>query len=258
MIRSYEGIIRLQGIGVVEGIKAKNIKIGDVLVWNFGGTSKVIAIEFSKTGKTLTITVEYVNYSGEIETAERRLNAERIVAVKDLNPVEVEETVEVEEVEAVETEEMKADFEEAQKWINYVRKYKDMKYYVEAQGYYRKYRKVGGNRIIEHLEHPEKYKELLEEDVKKAEQPKKKISQYEKWIRTFIEEKGLDLDLEFTIEHDNITHFIAFGFIIDLIVKAPKQEQEQIKDKIVYIDFRNGDVIHFFEFLANAYIKTNY
>lgn len=185
MIRTCEGTTRLQGIGIVEGIKAKNIKVGDELVWNYGGTSKVVAIEFSKTGKTLIVTTEY---NGELY--ERRMTAERIVVVKELNPVE-------------EAEEIK-------------------------------------------------------EATEKAEQPKKKIGQYEKWIRTFIEEKGLDIDLEFTIEHNNTTHFITLGFIIDLIVKAQKQEQEQIKNKIVYIDFRNGDVIHFFEFLANAYIKTNY
>ena len=104
MKRNYEGTIRLQGIGVVEGIKAKNIKIGDELVWNFGGTSKVVAIEFSKTGKTLTITTEVdgVEY-------QRRLNAERIVAVKELNPaeeVEVSEKATTEEQEFEKLEEL--------------------------------------------------------------------------------------------------------------------------------------------------------
>lgn len=110
--RKYEGTIRLQGIGVVDGIKAKNIKIGDELVWNFGGTSKVLSIEFSKTGKTLTIITEYVNYSGELETFERRLNAERIVAVRELNPVEEVEVEEIEEAEEVEVEEVDAVAEE--------------------------------------------------------------------------------------------------------------------------------------------------
>ena len=95
-MRNYEGTTRLQGIGIVEGIKAKNLQVGDVLVWNNGGTSIVKEITFSKTGKTLTIIEEC---KGQDYT--RRLGAERIVVVKELNPVEevkAEETNEVEEI----------------------------------------------------------------------------------------------------------------------------------------------------------------
>lgn len=96
-MRNYEGKTRLQGIGVVDGIKSKNLKVGDVLVWNFGGTSTVKEITFSKTGKTLVIVEEF---KGQDYT--RRLGAERIVVVKELNPVEevqaVEEVKEVKEV----------------------------------------------------------------------------------------------------------------------------------------------------------------
>lgn len=96
-MRNYEGTTRLQGLGIREGIKAKNLKVGDVLVWNFGGTSTVKEITFSKTGKTLVIVEEF---KGQDYT--RRLGAERIVVVKELNPVEevqaVEEVKEVKEV----------------------------------------------------------------------------------------------------------------------------------------------------------------
>lgn len=99
-MRNYEGKTRLQGLGIREGIKAKNLQVGDVLVWNNGGTSIVKEITFSKTGKTLTIVEEC---KGQDYT--RRLGAERIVVVKELNPVEevqaVEEVKEVKEVEAV-------------------------------------------------------------------------------------------------------------------------------------------------------------
>lgn len=72
---------------------------------------------------------------------------------------EVIETIEVEE-----TEEMKNNFEEAEKMLDLVRKYKDMTFYSEAQVKYGRYRKAGGTRIIEHLEHPERYEELLEDE----------------------------------------------------------------------------------------------
>lgn len=82
-MRNYEGTTRLQGIGIREGIKAKNLQVGDVLVWNNGGTTIVKEITFSKTGKTLTIVEEYQG-----KEYNRRLGAETIVVVKELNPTE--------------------------------------------------------------------------------------------------------------------------------------------------------------------------
>lgn len=81
---------------------------------------------------------------------------------------------------------------------------------------------------------------------------------FQRWLERFIEEKGLNLDHEFTVEHGENIHFLTLDFLVQIILKAPKHEQEQIKNKIVYIDFRNGNVMHFFNFLADAYIKTNY
>lgn len=71
--------IQLQGIGKRTATEAKNIKVGDVLIWNFGATSQVIGIEFSKTGKTLTI--QTISGS-DGKQYERRLGAERLVAIQ--------------------------------------------------------------------------------------------------------------------------------------------------------------------------------
>ena len=81
---------------------------------------------------------------------------------------------------------------------------------------------------------------------------------YEKWLRTFIEEKGLGLDSEFTVEHEGNIHFISLDFLVGVILKASKEEQEKIKNTIVKIDFMNGDTMHFFNHLATAYIVHNY
>lgn len=107
MIRNYEGTTRLQGIGIVEGIKAKNITVGDELVWNYGSTSKVVEIELSKTGKTLKVVTESINLNGEAELFTRKMGAERIVVVKELNPAEeVKEEVKTAEQEIEELEEL--------------------------------------------------------------------------------------------------------------------------------------------------------
>jgi hypothetical protein len=72
------GYMRLQGIGIVKGTPAKEIRIGDRLMWNFGGTTIVKSVELSKTGKTLSIVEEDrgKDYS-------RKLGAERLVCILD-------------------------------------------------------------------------------------------------------------------------------------------------------------------------------
>ena len=76
-----ENQMRLQGIGMVQGTAAGEIKVGDVLRWNFGGISRVTAIEFTKTGKTIICQVECMNRKGEIETYERKMRTNRLVNI---------------------------------------------------------------------------------------------------------------------------------------------------------------------------------
>ena len=46
--------VKLQGIyGQQPGTPTKNLKIGDVIVWNYGYKSEVVEIHPSKTGKTI-------------------------------------------------------------------------------------------------------------------------------------------------------------------------------------------------------------
>ena len=113
--------MRLQGIGMVEGTEAGKIQVGDILRWNFGGLSKVISFEFSKTGKTIVCQVETVDSrTGEKEIYERSMRVTRLVNIvasantnNDFNlqfdPIK-EEAPEAEKVaEAPEAEEV-ADF----------------------------------------------------------------------------------------------------------------------------------------------------
>lgn len=76
-----ENTTRLQGIGIVEGIPARELKVGDVTIWNNGGEEKILSIETSKSGKTMKCKVEYT-WMGELKTAERKMTTSRIVVVK--------------------------------------------------------------------------------------------------------------------------------------------------------------------------------
>jgi hypothetical protein len=67
--------IKLQGIGSTTAKMAKELKIGDITVWNFGGTAKVLAI-VSETAKFITFKIEE---STGVYT--RRLKKNRLVGV---------------------------------------------------------------------------------------------------------------------------------------------------------------------------------
>lgn len=48
--------IKLQGISQrFDGVAAKDLKVGDVLIWNYGSKSEVVGIQPSKTGKSYAI-----------------------------------------------------------------------------------------------------------------------------------------------------------------------------------------------------------
>ena len=71
--------IKLQGIpGHRKGTKAKDIKPGDILTWNFGYKSTVLSATPSKSGKTITLKTRS-NESGNIFT--RKTTADRLFAV---------------------------------------------------------------------------------------------------------------------------------------------------------------------------------
>lgn len=73
--------VKLQGIyGAKEGTPTKDLKIGDVLIWNYGYKSEVVEILPSKTGKTITFMMKSLE-SGKITP--RKMGADRLVVVEE-------------------------------------------------------------------------------------------------------------------------------------------------------------------------------
>ena len=67
--------VKLQGIYNKQEAKAvKELKTGDVIMWNYGYTSTVVDLIPSKTGKTFTCLLKSV-------VRERKMGAERLVAI---------------------------------------------------------------------------------------------------------------------------------------------------------------------------------
>lgn len=93
-------------------------------------------------------------------------------------------------------------------------------------------------------------------DRQTAEVEKKEKSAFDKWIDTFIEEKGIDLEQIIEIKTETNIHYFEVGNIVENIKATTSEEQEQIKQMIVKIDFYNGDVIDYFKHLAQALAKN--
>lgn len=87
--------IHLQGIyGQHPAVKASELKPGDITVWNGGYTEKVIALEPSKSGKTVKATIEYKDSNGKKVRATRKFGAERLVGIDNTKaPAEPKKTV---------------------------------------------------------------------------------------------------------------------------------------------------------------------
>lgn len=69
----------LQGVGACMGKPAGEIVVGDVLGWNTGATSTVVAI-LGETATTITVVTESRDYHGKEHQYTRRLAKRRIVA----------------------------------------------------------------------------------------------------------------------------------------------------------------------------------
>ena len=73
-----------------------------------------------------------------------------------------------------------------------------------------------------------------------------------KYIHTLVSEKGLDLETVIEVEGASGTNFIPLGVVIEHIDICNDTEYKQIRNTLTKIDFHNGDVMHFFTFLAKA------
>ena len=75
---------------------------------------------------------------------------------------------------------------------------------------------------------------------------------FNEWLDTLINEKGIDREEEITVEGESGTNFMTVETVVEAIKATGKQEQGKIKDTLVLIDFKNGDIVHFFRHLAQA------
>lgn len=84
--------VKIQGIhGQQPAIPTKELKVGDLIIWNYGYKSEVVEIIPSKTGKTITFMLKSLE-SGNINP--RKMGADRLVVVEEKQKEEPKNEVE--------------------------------------------------------------------------------------------------------------------------------------------------------------------
>ncbi len=77
------------------------------------------------------------------------------------------------------------------------------------------------------------------------------MTTFNKWFDALVSEKGV-ADRTIEVEGPSGLNIMPMEVLTDAIKSAPKAEQASIKNTLVMIDFKNGDVMHFFNHLAKA------
>lgn len=75
---------------------------------------------------------------------------------------------------------------------------------------------------------------------------------FARWLDTFIDEKGIDLEHTLVAEGESGTNWIPVAVLIDMMKATTPKEQAGIKNMLVRIDFRNAEVLPYLQHLAQA------
>ena len=81
------------------------------------------------------------------------------------------------------------------------------------------------------------------------------MNNFKNWIDTFIEEKDLPMEDTFTIDKNGTMNIMSYKTIYEHILIANDDEQKQIKNMIVQIDYMNGNILNFFQHLGKLIAK---
>ena len=75
------------------------------------------------------------------------------------------------------------------------------------------------------------------------------------WLDTFIDEKDLPMEDTFTVDKNGTLNIMTYKTIYEHMLIAHKDEQKQLKNMIVKIDFNNGNILNYFKHLGQAISK---
>ena len=78
------------------------------------------------------------------------------------------------------------------------------------------------------------------------------------WFDTLVEEKGIDTEQVFEVEAGGVfgNHYVPFAVLREYVGGLPANLKADIKETIVKIDFVNGAVEHYLQYIAECMVKA--
>ena len=65
------------------------------------------------------------------------------------------------------------------------------------------------------------------------------------------------LDKIITIENNEEFHILTVGVVVEAMLNTNKEEQKKIKQVLIQIDMKNGDVLDFIKFCAKILVNNH-
>lgn len=76
------------------------------------------------------------------------------------------------------------------------------------------------------------------------------------YLNTLLEEKGISQETVIEVQGQEWgTNFIPLSIVVDFLSNANESTQSTAKNNLVKIDFHNGDIMHFFTYIAKFIAK---
>ena len=66
--------------------------------------------------------------------------------------------------------------------------------------------------------------------------------QFNKWLETFVAEKGIDMEEPVTVEGPSGDNHMTYGIIVNCIKTMRDHNKKNLKSYLVLVDFKNHDV----------------
>lgn len=76
------------------------------------------------------------------------------------------------------------------------------------------------------------------------------------YLENLITEKGKDTYDSITVLEENGHFGLTYDDLIEFICSQDKEIQDKIRDTLVKIDFNNGDVFDFIDYLAQGMLES--
>ena len=77
-----------------------------------------------------------------------------------------------------------------------------------------------------------------------------------KYFRTLLNEKNISLDTVLEVEGaDYGTNFIPVECVVEFMENADRATQTKMRNTLIQIDYKNGNVLHFITYIAKFIAK---